>query len=336
MTKLLPRLRHKVLCNSISYVDRVERSELPPGEPQRAIIAAATSVQETAGKLLQLIIQQAVANSRDHPPFSQPTLPNCLARSWQRIEQEYLSVEASMRDTLEALLSGDKVESRLPLFNRAACNVELARIISGAEVVLLDSSDEVPESQESRRRRRRDPFGVGSPYAKRLTPWWDRQLNVRLIATHAGVDADALTSSWLACKYMFPNERSEIVFVTDFDASSEHSFDCVVDTGGMYDPQRCVFDHNRKAVENPRSTCASRQIWEYLRDAGCHLDHLEELVSLVHDGDNWDHTSEAWKNSKRNGLHAQIRTLRKMKMTDAVKCRTIHAWLSANHGHGGG
>ncbi len=87
------------------------------------------------------------------------------------------------------------------------------------------------------------------------------------------------------------------------------------------------------ADADPRITCASRQVWNHVRQAGCELDHLLGLIELVHDGDNWDHTSSAWQQSKRTGLHVQIRTFRNMKAGDAEICGAIHAWLSACYRH---
>ena len=81
--------------------------------------------------------------------------------------------------------------------------------------------------------------------------------------------------------------------------------DCVVDVGNTYVPENYRFDHKPPAFQNRNSTCATRLIWEYLRDAGADVAHLEPLVQITYQGDT-HRNSDALIQSRIDGPHAEL------------------------------
>lgn len=126
------------------------------------------------------------------------------------------------------------------------------------------------------------------------------------IITHANPDLDAIVSAWIAQDFLFNGHASEVLFVSRKVPEKRmlHA-DCVVDVGNTYIPEKYRFDHKPPAFQNRNSTCATRLIWEYLRDTGADVAHLEPLVQITYQGDT-HRNSDALKRSRIEGPHAEL------------------------------
>ena len=133
---------------------------------------------------------------------------------------------------------------------------------------------------------------------------------MKRIITHANPDLDAIVSAWIAQDFLFKNDPSEVMFVSRKVPKElmQHA-DCVVDVGNRYSPENYRFDHKPPAFENRNSTCATRLIWEYLRDAGADVTHLEPLVEITYQGDT-HRNSAALRQSRVDGPHAALTKLK--------------------------
>lgn len=151
----------------------------------------------------------------------------------------------------------------------------------------------------------------------------------RLIASHKKPDADAIVSLWLAERFLFPGEKCQIAFV-DYNCDLDRlNADCVVDLGGAYCTSRLLFDHKEPAFVDRHTTCAAKLIWEFLCNQGQAVSQLQDLVELVHDGDSSRRrgSSEAYRQSRRNGLHAFISKAKESKLPDDELYRRTRRWL---------
>lgn len=153
--------------------------------------------------------------------------------------------------------------------------------------------------------------------------------NVVRVATHAKPDVDALAALWLAERYLFPGPV-EVVFLT-YDHKWEKGpvVDCVLDMGNLHDPRLNLFDHKEPARAKRGETCATGLVWEHLHSLGKRVDHLRPLVEAVHGGDAvaLRATSTAYRESKRNGLHAFFVKARSRSDHDRLLYRAICGWL---------
>src|SRR5688572_11046935 len=88
----------------------------------------------------------------------------------------------------------------------------------------------------------------------------------RTVATHRRPDADAIVSAWLAQRFLFGDEPSEVVFVDRgyVPADCQPEYDCVVDVGRSLNIERNEYDHKSPAFESRDETCATRLLWERL------------------------------------------------------------------------
>ena len=119
---------------------------------------------------------------------------------------------------------------------------------------------------------------------------------MKQIITHANPDLDAIVSAWIAQDFLFNGHESEVLFVSRKvpEKLMLHA-DCVVDVGNTYIPEKYRFDHKPPAF----------QIWEYLRDTGADVAHLESLVQITYQGDT-HRNSDALKQSRIDGPHAEL------------------------------
>lgn len=218
-----------------------------------------------------------------------------------------------------------KTGLRPTLVERAKIGAEAARISVGAELVMvacrLDGA--VPATT-------RDRFGFGKRYAHWLAPLTSVIPFERTIATHAKSDADALVSAWLAERFLFADQKCRIVFVSrSYVPSEPKNYDCVVDVGRKHEPKRLWFDHKPPAFEHRDESCATRLIWNHLRSIGMPVGHLENLVDLIHDGDAATRrgSSSAYQQSRKSGIHAHIKHLRRLLTGDQMLYRAVAMWL---------
>jgi hypothetical protein len=153
---------------------------------------------------------------------------------------------------------------------------------------------------------------------------------MKYVATHKRPDADALVATWLAARFLFSGEKSEVIFVSrGYAVPADPPPDCVVDVGRAYDPARRVFDHKSPAFSDRNQTCAARLLWEYLLALGKPVHHLEQLIQVVHEGDRRPprKPSPALLQSRREGLHAHIAQLRQNCPDDQQLYRATQSWL---------
>jgi hypothetical protein len=105
--------------------------------------------------------------------------------------------------------------------------------------------------------------------------------------------------------------------------------DCLVDVSNVFDTQRLIFDHKPPAFTDRNQTCATKLVWEHLVSLGKPVEHLLSLVQVVHEGDRNPpaKASEKLMNSRRNGLHAVIKSTRALNLTDHEFYDTLCTWL---------
>jgi hypothetical protein len=153
---------------------------------------------------------------------------------------------------------------------------------------------------------------------------------VKRIVAHKRPDADALVATWLAARFLFNGEKSEVIFVSrSYAVPANPPPDCVLDVGRAYDPARLVFDHKPPAFPDRNQTCAARLLWEHLLALRKPVHHLEQLIRIVHEGDRRPprKPSPALLQSRREGLHAHIAQLRKDCPDDQQLYRATRSWL---------
>lgn len=156
-------------------------------------------------------------------------------------------------------------------------------------------------------------------------------LKPKLIATHKRPDVDALVSVWLAERYLFARQAVVVSFHDRaVDIKTLLGIDCVVDFGGVYCRKRLIFDHKPPAFADRHANCAATLLWRYLIDREHDVAQLEDFVRLVHDGDSAKRRagSPAFKQSRKNGLHAAVSKWKSAKMSDADLYRRTKAWLN--------
>lgn len=149
---------------------------------------------------------------------------------------------------------------------------------------------------------------------------------MKQIVTHTNPDLDAIVSAWLAQDYLFKDYDSEVLFVSRKVPARLRNADCLVDVGNTYCPENYRFDHKPPAFENRNSTCATRLIWEYLRDTGADVAHLEPLVYITYQGDT-HRNSEALKQSRLNGPHAELAKLKAESKETTEVYHEMVRWL---------
>ncbi len=150
---------------------------------------------------------------------------------------------------------------------------------------------------------------------------------MKLIVTHANPDLDAIVSAWLAQDFLFRDQPTEVLFVSrKVPEKVMQRADCLVDVGNTYCPECHRFDHKPPAFKNRNSTCATRLIWEHLRDSGVIVKHLEPLVQVTYEGDT-HRNSDALKQSRIDGAHAELRKLKRRYKKTADIYQKMVAWL---------
>lgn len=162
---------------------------------------------------------------------------------------------------------------------------------------------------------------------------------MKQIATHTGPDADALCAAWLAQRFLFAGEGSEVVFVArSWTPRSRAQFSCVVDVGRAHNPARLLFDHKPPALPDRNDSCAAKLVYKYLQQQGqelslLELPLLEPLIQVVHEGDHSPprRPSPALVLSRSQGLHVLVRRLRTAQHSDAQVFEAARLWLDGYH-----
>lgn len=134
---------------------------------------------------------------------------------------------------------------------------------------------------------------------------------------HAFPDADAIGSTWLATRELFPrlfpgkDLKPYFMRASSIDPDIIAGAAAVFDVGGEYDPSRLRFDHHQLA--DPRSICATRMVWEYLTKGDEHhvalcpeLTYLHPTIDLIEAGDTDRIYEPPYRISLTAGLHALL------------------------------
>lgn len=155
--------------------------------------------------------------------------------------------------------------------------------------------------------------------------------DAKCIATHKRPDVDALVSVWLAECYLFSGHPVKIEFLEyGVDVEQLTGVDCAVDVGGVYCCKRHLFDHKPPAFADRHEHCAAGLLWQFLRRRDYPVEHLADLIRLVHDGDSAKRRagSAAYARSRREGLHAAIADWKQSGVSDADLYRHTKSWLN--------
>lgn len=153
----------------------------------------------------------------------------------------------------------------------------------------------------------------------------------RIIATHKDPDADALAAAWLASRYLFDGDSTEVIFLPrNVSLARLSPVDCVVDLCCAYDRKRLIFDHKPPAFANRNETCATRLVWDHLLASGKPLNHLARLIDVVHEGDSRPPRlpSAALTASRQDGFHAVVRLARATMNSDREVFVAASKWLN--------
>lgn len=331
ITSRLHRARGSVLWTAVRIAQ--QRDACPEPSEFREETSA---IQDLAGQAISQMVQQVPVDpaqptkrKRHQQEQVAPAFDVSVGRMQGSLRQARKFLAKICRD-VPHLPENIGVSPTVPQL--ATINLELARIKDGAMIVqdLVDHPLVCNKDPRPRNTRQDDPLGIGSPYAAFLGAWIASRQIDRRIATHHAPDADALVAVWMAERFLFFDESCAVTFVDRrFAPCRESGFDCVVDVGRSHDPARRHFDHKPPAVLDRHSTCATRLVWEHLRSLQRPVEHLAQLVDLIHAGDSarLRASSFAYQESRRSGLHAHIHAVRDLSETDAQAYRAIRYWL---------
>lgn len=226
----------------------------------------------------------------------------------------------------------DKLGTLPSVHEVAKTAIEIGRLVCGVQVFL--AALETDDTPVPTNHRAKDAWGIGEEYASWLTGKAPVTGTQKRIATHKRPDADALVSAWMTDRFLFPNDRCQVEFVARSPLfQDDHGYDAVVDIGAQHDPARLVFDHKPPAFRHRDEECASSLVWRHAQSLGCSVDHLESLVELVHDGDAITRRprSEAYAQSRTNGLHAIIKHAKAYAQSDPMLYQGVAAYLDARY-----
>lgn len=178
------------------------------------------------------------------------------------------------------------------------------------------------------------PTGVGRPgeaeLLQRSTRIEQSRDTLKRIITHSKPDADAIAAAWLAVTYLFGGEEVEVVFhPRPRSGQAIPTVDCVVDIGGIHDPERLVFDHKGPTFADRNATCATRLVWEHLMSLGRPVAHLEVLVRVIHEGDHSPpgRPSPELARSRSVGFHSHLKRARTGGGDDLRFYGEMKGWL---------
>jgi len=187
--------------------------------------------------------------------------------------------------------------------------------------------------------------GVAEPALRSAQERWGRlddQLwlrspgSTRRIITHDNPDGDAIVSAWLAERFLFADEKVDILFVPRGRAlGCLRPGDCLVDVGKTHDPARFLFDHKPPALPSRHDSCAAMLVWEHLLDQGKPVQHLKPLILAVLAWDSFKRRKEFFglaSASKQTGFHAVLDTAKQQGLNNVALYRDLRSWLDQRWG----
>ena len=304
------------------YVDRIE------------LLGIVNGASELAARCLQLIERFPI---QCETIGSLPTSSRALRAELDPRAEDLYDARSNLSRTVGFIqkcvrdipLMPEKIGTAPTLSQRARANVDIARMSQGLSLLRAVLTSESQMSNSSCQQVT-DHWGIGVPYSAWLGPLEQHVPFTRRIATHHKPDGDALVATWLLDRFLFTADRVHVEFVPrNYLATDDHHFDSVVDVGRSWNPELLHFDHKPPAFRHRDKTCATRLVWEELRRRGCQIEHLEELVDVVHDGDAASRRgkSQAYKESRKHGLHAHIKYVSRWAESSEILYHSIAMWL---------
>lgn len=134
------------------------------------------------------------------------------------------------------------------------------------------------------------------------------------IVTHTSPDWDAIGASWLLKRFVFVDAEIAFVNTGNPDQSVIGPADAVVDTGRVWDVNYYRFDHHQLLGQSANATCATSQVYDFLRAVGKVDEYLAPLVGLIYAGD----TGKSEANLSRSvGIHALLSARKARRTSDA-------------------
>jgi hypothetical protein len=309
------------------YIDRIE------------LLGIVSSASELAARCLQLIERFPIQSE------STGTLPQSSGALRAELDpraEDLYDARSNLSRTVGFIqkcvrdipLMPEKIAIAPTLSQRARANVDIARMAQGLSLLRTVLISESLMSTSSCQQVA-DHWGIGLPYSAWLGPLEQYVPFTRRIATHQKPDGDALVATWLLDRFLFTADRVQVEFLPrNYVVTDDHHFDCVVDVGRSWNPELLHFDPKPRAFRHRDKTCATRLVWEELRRRGCQIEHLAELVDVVHDGDAASRLSksQAYKESRKYGLHAQIKNVGRWAESAGILYHSIAMWLDGCFG----
>ncbi len=288
----------------------------------------------TRQQMIDLVRHEALAATlkkvnRSRAVSSESGVPN---HSTKKVRTDLLTARSKLqKNARDVPRMIDRLKCQPDARLLAVTAIESARILAGVSLIAKALGQ---NRQEFRGKTcASDPWGIGSDYAQHLHEFSYPSAERRL-ATHRKLDADAIVSTWIAERFLFPGQRCQIEFVArDFNPSLGSTFDAVLDVGKTHSPEDLTFDHKPPAFDHRDDNCATSLVWEHAIKNGARIKFLKKLVRLVHDGDaaTRRNGSLVYKQSRETGLHAIVRHGREYAQSDLMLYRGVALYLDAQY-----
>jgi hypothetical protein len=138
------------------------------------------------------------------------------------------------------------------------------------------------------------------------------------IVSHTSPDWDSIGATWLLLRFGGDDLAGAVPMFVHTGAPDPALLRCataVVDTGGVYDPAQCRFDHH----QDPTLPCATALVFQWLLHRGADVQHLAPLISLIHAGDTGGVEARP---SMEVGIHALLQASKQTGASD----HDVMAW----------
>lgn len=288
----------------------------------------------TRQQMVELVSHEALAVA-----IKKVSRSRSVSRQSGRPNQTLKKVQTDLRTARSKLQKNAKDVPLMP--DRLGCQpdvrllavtaIESARILAGVSLI----HEALGQNRQEVRKGKRvsDLWGIGAEYAQHLQEFPCPTAERRL-ATHRKLDADAIVSTWIAERFLFPRQRCQIDFVPrDFKPNLNSPFDAILDVGKRYDPATLTFDHKPPSFDHRDDNCATSLVWEHAINNGVRIKYLKKLVRLVHEGDaaTRRNGSLPYQQSRETGLHAIVRHGREYTHSDLMLYRGVTLYLDAKY-----
>ena len=304
----------------------------------RTLQGMARQLSESATELIRQVLDYDLQEVSESPSRKsgrkavEPIVFDSGTIRFNDIHQQLATAITKLKKTVRDVPQMGEQLGAFPSVRNAACVlVEAGRIVRGVPLFISSLKSPVSARQHAGRSLSADDlWGIGGEYAHALAELPHLDVPTRHIATHRDPDADALAAAWIAESHLFPGHKCQTKFLErGFVVSDKRQFDCVVDVGRAFDPGRLLFDHKPPAFQDRNETCATRLVWQHASELDYPVDHLVDIVELVHDGDAATRRprSNRYARSRRIGFHALIRHAQSYSQCDQMLYQAIKLCL---------